>query len=87
MSTLIVSALAAAAFAAVPPSIGSEPVPANFDHVAAPAQQVVSRAPGLDVSLGSEPLIVAFDETASPGAPQIDERRSDERLACTCARR
>jgi hypothetical protein len=118
MSTLVISALAAAAFVAVPPSIGSEPVPANFDYVAAPALYVAfegpnllaslgtepfvvdpgagtssvskpgTRAPGpatLAASLGSEPFLVGFDEIASPGAPRVDERRPDERLACNCA--
>ena len=57
MSTLVISALAAAAFATVPPSIGSEPVPVGFDHVAGPAQHVAFEAPSLAASLGSEPLL------------------------------
>jgi hypothetical protein len=56
MSSLVISALAAAAFVAVPPSIGSEPVPANFDYVAAPAQQSAFQGPNLAASVGSEPI-------------------------------
>jgi hypothetical protein len=65
MSTLVISALAAAALAAAPPSIGSEPVPANFDYVAAPAQQFAFEAPNVAASVGSEPTFVDLDAGAS----------------------
>jgi hypothetical protein len=68
MSALVISALAAAAFAAVPPSIGSEPVPANFDYVAAPAQQVAFQRPNLAASVGSEPTFFELDARAPTGA-------------------
>ncbi len=55
MSPLIISALAATMLLAVPPSIGSEPVPLNFDYVAGPAQYFALEGPSLTASFGSEP--------------------------------
>jgi hypothetical protein len=72
MSTLVVSALAAVAFAAVPPSIGSEPVPVNFDYVAAPAQHVAPQGPSLAASLGSEPFLAGAPAEAPARAKPVE---------------
>lgn len=65
MSTIVLSALAAAAFGAVPPSIGSEPVPVNFDHVPAPAHHVAFQGANLAASLGSEPMLAGVEAASS----------------------
>ncbi len=57
MSALIVSALAATALSAVPPSFGSEPYVLDFEQNAPPAHTlVIAGATTLDTSLGSEPF-------------------------------
>ena len=65
MSTIVLSAIAAAAFGAVPPYIGSEPVPVNFDHVPAPAQHVAFQGANLAASLGSEPMLAGVEAASS----------------------
>jgi hypothetical protein len=76
MSALIVSALAAAALAAVPPSIGSEPVPVNFDYVAGPTQHFALEGPSLTASLGSEPNFADAGAAVSPVATKPGVRPS-----------
>jgi hypothetical protein len=67
MSVLVVSAIAAAALAAVPPSLGSEPIVVGFDYVAPPTPATVD-ATTLASSVGSEPMVVSFDDLAYPAA-------------------
>lgn len=69
----IFAALAAAALAAVPPSLGSEPNVVGFDYIA-PATPAPAGATTLAASLGSEPLVAGFDELAYPAAGRPDER-------------
>ena len=75
MSTLVISALAAVTLATVPPSIGSEPVPANFEYQPGPAGYVALQAPNLGASLGSEPTFVDLDaggsRTLNPGQHNV----------------
>jgi hypothetical protein len=69
MSLLVISAMAAATFAAVHPSLGSEPAMANFDDTGAPASQITIAGGTLADSLGSEPMLAGYD-VAQPTAPK-----------------
>jgi hypothetical protein len=68
MSTIVISALAALTVASVPPSIGSEPVPANFEYQPSPSEYVAFQTPNQATSLGSEPT---FFEMNADGAPVL----------------